>query len=106
MQFCVSSNGSLPVNRKFYSTYPTQTKQWLFCWKEYFSIILKQRCDAYTLFLDDIPQEEVQTQLSEPPLEFGFEQDIKQLASGKAPGPDGIPSKILKVGSKSLSPTT
>ena len=71
-------------------------------WKEHFSTLLNQECNADLSVLDDIPHEAVQTELEIPPTSEELEKAMGQLANNKAPGPDGIPVEVLKAGGEPL----
>lgn len=69
-------------------------------WKRHFSALLNQPGTVDHSVLDDIPQEELLTELETPPtLE---EIALSHLADNKAPGPDCIPAEVLKAGGPAL----
>ena len=71
-------------------------------WVEHFDGVLNQASDFDRSVLNDIPQWEINTGLADPPTLKEVEDSIKQLTSGKAAGPDGVPPDIYKHGGPAL----
>ena len=71
-------------------------------WVEHFDGVLNQPSNFDTTILDEIPQWETNSKLNDQPTLEEVEKSIKQLASGKAPGADGIPPDVYKHGGISV----
>ena len=71
-------------------------------WVEHFDEVLNQPSGFDSSVLNDIPQWETNHKLDEEPTLTEVEISIKQLASGKAAGADGIPPDIYKHGGAAI----
>ena len=71
-------------------------------WVEHFDEVLNQPSDFDSSVLEDIPQWETNHKLDEQPTLAEVEKSIKQLASGKAAGVDGIPPDVYKHGGSTI----
>ena len=71
-------------------------------WVEHFDGVLNQPSDFDPSVLDEIPQWETNHALDAQPTLAEVEKSIKQLATGKAAGSDGIPPDVYKHGGSSL----
>ena len=71
-------------------------------WVEHFDSVLNNPSDFDWSVLDGIPQWEVNTGLADPPTLKEVEDSVRQLTSGKAAGPDGIPPDVYKHGGSSI----
>merc|ERR1711867_18617 len=69
---------------------------------EHFDEVLNQPSDFDSSVLEDIPQGETNHTLDEQPTLAEVEKSIKQLASGKAAGVDGIPPDVYKHGGSTI----
>ena len=67
-------------------------------WVEHFDEVLNQPSNFDSSVLEDLPQWETNYKLDEEPTLAEVEKSIKQLASGKAAGADGIPPDVYKHG--------
>ena len=72
-------------------------------WAEHFKGVLNQDSDFDMSLLDELPQWDVNTDLSDLPTLDEVQKSIKQLSSGKAPGEDGIPPDIYIHGGKAIA---
>lgn len=71
-------------------------------WRQYFNTLLNQRNPVEPNILDNIPNAPQAVDLDEPPRFDETVQAIKSLKNNKCPGPDGIPSELLKEGGQPL----
>ena len=71
-------------------------------WVEHFDGVLNQPSDFDPTVLEEIPQWEINHSLADEPTLDEVEKSIKQLASGKAAGADGIPPDVYKHGGSSV----
>ena len=71
-------------------------------WVEHFDEVLNQPSDFDSSVLEEIPQWEINHKLDEQPTLVEVEKSIKQLASGKAAGADGIPPDVYKHGGAAI----
>ena len=67
-------------------------------WAEHFNTVLNQISDFDDTVLDELPDWEVNDELSSIPTQTETELAIKQMASDKAAGSDNIPAEIYKHG--------
>ena len=91
-------SGSAPVKSADGSTLITDKAQILQRWVEHFHGVLNQQSNFDSQVLDEIPQCPVADHLDAVPSREEVVLAIKQLATGKAPGIDGIPAEVLKCG--------
>ena len=71
-------------------------------WVEHFSGLLNQPTLVDDKVLDDFQQLPIQHELSNPPMLRKVQAAIKPTKSGRSPGPDGIPPKIIIHGGHAL----
>ena len=67
-------------------------------WTAHFSQLLNKTSSVEDQAMQDTPQRPLTHTLDGPPTKAETDKAIEQLQTGKAPGPDGIPSEIFKVG--------
>ena len=67
-------------------------------WTAHFSQLLNKSSGVEDQAIQDTPQRPLIHTLDGPPTKAETVKAIEQLQTGKAPGPDGIPSEIFKVG--------
>jgi exonuclease III len=67
-------------------------------WAEHFEGVLNQASNFDMSILDEIPQRDINMRLATLPTLEEVILSIKQITSGKAPGPDGIPPDVFKHG--------
>ncbi|XP_048577995.1 craniofacial development protein 2-like [Nematostella vectensis] len=65
-------------------------------WREHFSQLLNRPSSVDQSALDQIPQQLLIEELSDPPSMEELTKAIKQMSSGKAAGKDGIPAEVYK----------
>ena len=71
-------------------------------WTLHFSTLLNRTSEVTDEALESIRQRPMITELDAPPNAAEADAAIKQLQTGKAPGPDGIPAEVFKAGSETL----
>ena len=71
-------------------------------WTLHFSTLLNRTSEVTDEALESIQQRPMIPELDAPPNAEETTAAIKQLQAGKAPGPDGIPAEIFKVGGETL----
>ncbi|KAI8516990.1 hypothetical protein Bbelb_055710 [Branchiostoma belcheri] len=92
-----SYNAMAPV-RSADGTLLTEKSEITERWRKHFSQLLNRPSNIDQQAIQDMPQRPLMTFLDDPPSQEEIQKAIKQLQGGKAPGPDGIPPEILKVG--------
>lgn len=95
-------SGSVPV-RSQDNTLLTDHQQILARWAEHFKSVLNQASSFDVSVLAEIPQREVADYLACPPSQHEVSRAIKCMASGKAPGADGLPAEVFKHGGPHLT---
>ena len=80
----------------------TDREDFLKQWTLHFSTLLIQMSEVTDEALESIQQRPMIPELDAPPYDKENTAAIQQLQAGKAPGPDGIPAEILKVGGETL----
>ena len=68
----------------------------------HFSTLLNRTSEVTNEALESIQQRIMIPELDAPPNTAEVDAAIKQLQTGKAPGPDGIPAEVFKVGAETL----
>ena len=71
-------------------------------WAEHFRELLNVNTPTDPSFLEDLPTLPSMTQLDSPPTLEEVNQAVDGLKSGKSPGPDGVPSELLKYGGQAM----
>ena len=71
-------------------------------WRQHFNTLLNQRNPVEPTILDTIPNAPQAIDLDEPPSFDETVQAIRSLKNNKSPGPDGIPSELIKEGGQPL----
>ncbi|CAH1245993.1 Hypp7629 [Branchiostoma lanceolatum] len=71
--------------------------------RQHFSQLLNRPSNIDQQAIQDMPQRPLMTFLDDPSSLEETQKAIKQLQGGKAPGPDGIPSEILKEGGEAVT---
>lgn len=72
-------------------------------WAEHFHLLLNRQTTICEEALAEIPQSPVIEVLNALPTIAETTKAIKQMASGKAPGADGIPAEVYKYGGSTLT---
>ena len=73
-------------------------------WAEHFDGVLNRPSSINDEALQRLPQVAVNPDLDIPPSEDEVAKAIKQMSSGKAPGPDTLPAEVFKSGGHTLLP--
>ena len=71
-------------------------------WTLHFSTLLNRTSEVTDEALESIQQRPMITELDAPPNAAEADAAIKQLQTGKAPGPDGTPAEVFKAGGETL----
>ena len=71
-------------------------------WTLHFSTLLNRTSEVTNEALESIQQRPMIPELDAPPNTAEVDAAIKQLQTGKAPGPDGIPAEVFKAGGETL----
>lgn len=71
-------------------------------WTLHFSTLLNQTSEVSNVAIESIQQKPMVHQLDAQPNHAEITEAIKQLQTGKAPGPDGIPAEVFKAGGETL----
>ena len=71
-------------------------------WTLRFSTLLNRTSEVTDEALESIRQRPMITELDASPNAVEADAAIKQLQTGKAPGPDGIPAEVFKGGGETL----
>ena len=71
-------------------------------WTLHFSTLLNETSEVTDEALESIAQRPMILELDAPPNKAETTAAIKQLQTGKAPGPDGIPAEVFKAGGEIL----
>ena len=91
-------SGSSPLLSEDGSTLLTEKEKILDRWAEHFNNVLNRPSTINEEAINQLPQVEVNTSLSEPPTLEETAEAINLLSNGKAPGPDAIPAEVYKAG--------
>ena len=71
-------------------------------WTLHFSTLLNRTSEVTIEALESIQQRPMIPELDAPPNTAEVDAAIKQLQTGKAPEPDGIPAEVFKAGGENL----
>ena len=96
------NTGSIPVHSKDGKTLITDRAGILSRWAEHFHSVLNQTTTFDPSVLSEIPVWDTNQDLMQPPVSSEVQRAIKQMASGKAPGPDGLPPELFKSGGQDI----
>ena len=96
------SSGSSPLLSSDGTTLLNDKKRILDRWAEHFNSVLNRPSSINDEAIDRLPQEPIKEELNIPPSSEEVSKAIKQLSSGKAPGPDSIPAEVYKSGGPTL----
>ena len=72
-------------------------------WAEHFHSVLNQTSSFDPSVLNLIPNWAVNMDLIQPPTVVEVHRAVNQMATGKAPGTDGLPAEVLKAGGPNLT---
>lgn len=72
-------------------------------WSEHFNQLLNRPSQITQEVIQNMPQSPVITSLDDPPTLAEIRKAIKNLLSGKSPGPDGIPPEVFKEGGDAIA---
>ena len=92
------SSGSSPLLSADGSTLLIDKKQILERWADHFNSVLNRPAVINDEAIACLPQMEINQDLDAPPSNEEVSKAIKQMTSGKAPGPDAIPAEVYKFG--------
>ena len=84
------------------ATHRTDKEDILKQWTLHFSTLLNLTSEVSDLALESIQQRPMIPELDAPPNAAETTAAIKQLQTGKAPGPDGIPAEVFKASGETL----
>ena len=85
------------------STLLTDKKQILERWAEHFDNVLDRPAAIKDKAIARLPQLATNQELDIPPSSKEVSKAIKQMTSGKAPGPDAIPAEVFKSGGAAIN---
>ena len=77
-----------------------QMERWVEHYLELYSKVSNVAKDA----IDSLPQYPIMSELDDEPDLLELSKALDAMANGKAPGSDGIPTEILKIGKETLLP--
>ena len=66
-------------------------------WAEHFQAVLNRPSSVNEDAIARLPQQDINMALNAPPTEEEVHKAIKEMSSGKAPGPDALPAEIFKL---------
>jgi len=96
------SSGSSPLLSAEGSTLLTDKKRILDKWAEHFNNVLNRLAAINDRAIARLPQLAINTEIDTPPTYEEVNKAIKQMTTGKAPGPDAIPAEVYKTGGKTI----
>ena len=96
------TSGSSPMLSADGGTLITDKKEIVKRWIEHFSDVLNRPSSINDEAIQRLPQVDMNPDLDVPPCEDEVAKTIKQMSSGKAPGPDAIPADVFKSRGPSL----
>ncbi|XP_063593800.1 uncharacterized protein LOC134770746 [Penaeus indicus] len=94
--------GSSPLLSADGSTLLTDKKQIRERWAEHFHSVLNRPTVINDEAIARLPQLATNQELDTPPTQEEVNKAIKQMTSGKAPGPDAIPAEVFKMVGESI----
>ena len=95
-------SGSSPLLSADGSTLLTDKKQILERWADHFNSVLNCPAAINDKAIARLPQLAINQELDAPPSNEEVSKAIKQMTSGKAPGPDATPAEVYKMGSETI----
>ena len=95
-------SGSVPVRSLNGSSLITDRQGILSRWAEHFHSVLNQTSSFDPSVLNLIPNWAANIDLIQPPTVSEVYRAVNQMASGKAPGTDGLPAEVFKAGGPNL----
>ena len=95
-------SGSSPLLSADGSTLLTDKKQILERWADHFNSVLNRPAAINDEAIARLPQLAINQELDAPPSNEKVSKAIKQMTSGKAPGPDAIPAEVYKMGGETI----
>ena len=95
-------SGSSPLLSADGSTLLTDKKQILERWADHFNSVLNRPAAINDEAIARLPQLAINQELDAPPPNEEVSKAIKQMTSGKAPGPDAIPAEVYKMGGETI----
>ncbi|KAL8568047.1 hypothetical protein ACOMHN_000271 [Nucella lapillus] len=96
------SSGSSPLLSADGSTLLTDKKQIFKRWAEHFDSVVNRPAVINDEAIARLPQVAINTELDAQPLYEEVNKAIKQMTTGKAPGPDAIPAEVYKTGGETI----
>ena len=96
-------SGSSPLLSADRSALLTDKKQILERWADHFNSVLNRPAAINDEAIARLPQLAINQELDVPPSNEEVNKAIKQMTSGKAPGPDAIPAELYKMGGEAIS---
>ena len=91
-----------PLKSKDNTTLIKDPQKILLRWKEHFADLFDNLSEIDMSIIDSLPQRQIIYRLERSSSLEEVRIAIKQVSSGKAPGVDGIPVELLKVGSENV----
>lgn len=76
----------------------TKSEDIVAAWKTHFSALLNRPTDVNWTQIDRMQQHEIKMQLDQFPTRNEMQIALAQLRNGKAPGEDGLPAELFKLG--------
>jgi exonuclease III len=98
-----STSGSSPMFNADGSTLITDKNELLERWAEHFDGVLNRPSSINDEAIERLPQVDTNEALAIPPTDEEVEKAVKQMSTGKAPGPDAIPAEVYKSGGPALN---
>ncbi|KAL8596595.1 hypothetical protein ACOMHN_034966 [Nucella lapillus] len=95
------TSGSSPLLSADGSTLLTDKKQILERWAEHFDSVFNRPAVINDEAIARLPQVAINTELDAQPS-YEVNKAIKQMTTGKAPGPDAIPAEVYKTGGETI----
>ncbi|KAL8601623.1 hypothetical protein ACOMHN_003889 [Nucella lapillus] len=96
---------SSPLDPLLYSVQTallTDKKQILERWAEHFDSVLNRPAVINDEAIARLPQVAINTEFDAQPSHKEVNKAIKQMTTGKAPGPDAIPAEVYKTGGETI----
>nr|XP_014354063.1 PREDICTED: RNA-directed DNA polymerase from mobile element jockey-like [Latimeria chalumnae] len=98
-----SSHGPTPLRSEDGSTLLKDIESIKIRWKEHYQKLLNLESTVTDDTIESIPQYPVREALASPPTFEEVCEAIRQMKNNKAPGPDGIPAEVFKVGGETMT---